>query len=191
MNRAILLIAPALVFVAEIAHCQGTIIFANTPSTPVSWARYDRLVQTGEYVAGLYYTTDLTAQPDTDVPIDDFQLATVVPISSNPLFPGVYVGGLVAIPGVPGGTEVRIQVRAWWAAYESYSEAWMLGRPPEDLGASNVGIVTLGGDTQPTPSTSSFVQGFAVTAVVPEPSTLLLGLVGALGLGLHRPFRRR
>jgi len=148
--------------------------------------------QPGVMVAGLYYTPNLSVVPDPSWPEDELNLAAITPIGLSSELPGVFVGGTVEIPGIPGGSQVLLQVRVWSAGYGSYAECyagawagnWVL------VGASNTGILTLGGGTQPTPSTSSFLDPIHIL-LIPEPSTWLLGFLGLAGAGGLAFLRRR
>lgn len=164
-------------------QAQGLVTFRNAPSSAVIDGRYEMPIAGGIAVAGLYYTTDLGAVPDLWSPRDSFRLAAVTPIVGS-FGGGVYSGGTVAIPDVPGATQVLLQVRGWGATYASYEEAWLASDPV--IGwcppGSNVMTVTLArpGTTDPVPSIATMVEGFRVYCV-PEPSTLVLGLLASLG----------
>jgi len=160
------------------ASAQGLITFSNTPSTPVVDSTTGAPVAAGVAIAGLYFTTDLTSTPNASIPNDGWVLGATVPVSA--ILPGLYAGGERAIDGVAAGTPVLVQVRAWSAGFASYAEALLNGTAATLAGASNVGQVTLGGGIIGTPSTSGFVQTFDITPV-PEPSTIVLGLLGGLG----------
>lgn len=95
----------------------------------------------------------------------------------------------VAVPGALPGTQVWVQMRAWaGGAGSSYETALAT----DGKGVSNVVQTGLLGGTDPAggpPFTAPYmtgIQGFALV-VVPEPSTIALGV---LGLGLLA-FRRR
>jgi hypothetical protein len=105
--------------------------------------------------------------------------------------PGRYNGGTVTIPTVAGGANATMQVRAWSGV--SYAAA--LTTAGAFAGKSALWTQTLGGPspTPPNPITGvPGVNGFALTQtagpVIPEPSTIALGL---LGLGALALFRRR
>jgi len=104
--------------------------------------------------------------------------------------PGRYNGGIATIPTVAGGANATLQVRAW--SGPNYLSA--LSTPGAFAGKSALWTQTLGGPspTPPNPITGSpGVNGFALTqtgGVIPEPSTIALGL---LGLGALALFRRR
>jgi len=95
---------------------------------------------------------------------------------------GYFLGGARTIEGQVSGSIVTVQVRAWAVANGASWEA----AGPNARGESNLIQVTLGGGTTP-PANLLGLQGFAI-GVVPEPSSIALGL---LGLGAIALFRRR
>lgn len=176
----------AALTVAVSAFGQGQIIFRNTSTSAVIDSGTGEAALPGIAIAGLYYTTDLTATPSTVPPLDSWTLASSTAIAPVAQFAGVYSGGTVTIQGVAIGTQVLVQVRAWGAAYSDYGGPWAAGQGL--VGVSNVMQVGLGGDTVPVPNISNFVETFTLTPV-PEPSTIALGLLG--GLGAMLLLRRR
>ena len=94
---------------------------------------------------------------------------------------GYFFGGARDITGFTPGSAATLQVRAWTGGASSWETATQRGE-------SNLIPISLGGGTIPTPNMVG-LQGFAVTGgVVPEPSSIALGL---LGLGAIVLFRRR
>lgn len=167
---------------------QGKVTFANTSAKPVVDSRTGAAVAANVAKAGLYYTTDLQATANPGLPTDAFQLAiqdtgtTQIPLGQNAVvavggtLAGVFLGGTVYIRGVLD-VDVLLQVRAWDRAYNTYAEAFSAGAY---VGASNVMQLKLATGTNPTPSISGPITSFTLTPV-PEPSTVLLGLLGGLG----------
>jgi hypothetical protein len=157
---------------------QGLVNFRNAPAGAVIDGTTGSPAAAGVALAGLYYNTDLGAAPNLDVANDGWLLASTTAVVGS-FGGGIYSGGNTAIPGVAGATEVLLQVRAWSEAYASYEEAFNGGGL---VGGSNVMNVTLArpGTTDPVPSLASLVSGFTITPV-PEPSTIVLGLLGGLG----------
>jgi hypothetical protein len=178
--------ALAGLLLAVSSFAQGTVVFNSTSAQGVVDSQTGALAAPGVAIAGLYFTTDLTAIPDPQSPTDAFQLVGTTAVAPIAAFAGVYSGGTRMVPGVPEGTRVLFQVRAWSVGFATYAEALASGAPTQ-VGASNTGILTLGGNTPPS-GTSSFVQSFDITPV-PEPSTVVLGLLG--GLGAMLVLRRR
>jgi hypothetical protein len=97
---------------------------------------------------------------------------------------GYWVGvPALTIPGIAGGSVATIVVKAWEAKYATYDAAVAGG---SKVGASDPFEVTLGGAGVP-PTLPSALAGFKSFAIIPEPSTMALGLLGAAVL----LFRRR
>jgi hypothetical protein len=161
---------------------QGQVNFNSTPSTAVYDQTTGAKVANGVATAGLYYTTDLNAAGsiDPNIPMDVLLIGSTTAVGG--MFAGVYSGGTVDIPDTDPGQEVLIQVRAWSNAYNDYAAAWAAAsdQPTPLVGASEVVTIALGGGSLPVPSLSAVVTSFTLTPV-PEPSTLLLGLLGGLG----------
>jgi MYXO-CTERM domain-containing protein len=107
---------------------------------------------------------------------------------------GYVTAGKQSIMGAPEGSSVFMQMRGWEGEPGStYDEALMTWKA---VGSSNVIRITLGGDNLvppviPTPLLG--LQGFSILTLscVPEPSPILLGLLGLLGLTVMRALRRR
>jgi hypothetical protein len=173
------------VLIAVNVFAQGQVTFNNTPSSAIIMSDTGVAPVGGRVIAGLYFNTDLTAVPDPSLtaPDDGFRLAATTPVTPNPIFAGVYSAGAVEIPGVPEASQVLLQVRAWSVGFDDYNLARADRNPETFIGASNLmGPVTLGGPVTgiPISATSALVQGFTMTPV-PEPSTVILGLLGGLG----------
>jgi hypothetical protein len=111
---------------------------------------------------------------------------------------GVFNGGLATFPS-PGGTVIALQVRVWSSAFNDY-EAAFTANPTGIGGKGVVQRITLGNApgipapsfpadmTNPTGAGDTPMTRFAVVGVIPEPSSIALGL---LGLGAIVLFRRR
>lgn len=91
--------------------------------------------------------------------------------------PGFFFAGVVDIPGVPAGTETSFLVRAWMGG-GTFAEAQANGLPWGEQPSSPVTI-------QAPPNTPLKVQ-FDSFELVPEPSTIVLGVIGAAALLLRR-----
>lgn len=176
MKQTIGILAGLLV--AGNLFAQGLVTFRNAPAGAVIDGATGAPAASGVLTAGLYFNTDLGASPDLGVPNDGWQLAGTTAVVGS-FGGGIYSGGNVGVPGVAGATEVLLQVRAWSSAYASFEAAH---NAQAYAGGSNVMNVTLArpGTTDPVPSLASIVQGFTVTPI-PEPSTIVLGLLGGLG----------
>jgi hypothetical protein len=97
---------------------------------------------------------------------------------------GYVDGGAVSVPGVNPGTTFFYQVRAWDGSFESFDAAVVAGGV---LGSSEVRSRVLGGNLEvegddPQSFNILNTSNFPSFALVPEPSTMVLGLLGGLGL---------
>jgi len=91
--------------------------------------------------------------------------------------------GARVIPGAPYGSQVVLQIRAWGGGHATYEAAVAAGAP---TGVSPV--VTIGTTTSPTDQIIPRMVGLTGFQIVPEPSSIALGL---LGLGALALIRRR
>jgi hypothetical protein len=169
-----LLIALAAVIVTVASYAQGTVNFNNRVSAlginaPVT------LASTGagpgpSYSAGLYYNGALVPGSVT----------TFRDPATNPELAKYITGLSVAIPGTtPGQQNVTVQMRAWLTSEGSWEAATQKGS------STDLVIATLGGGTDPTVN-NNLPASFTGFTIVPEPSTLALGILGAAGLLLRR-----
>ena len=164
-------------------RAQGTIVFNNRLSAigldaPIGVISGNPLSVPGpDFMAGLYYNGALIPGAVT----------TFRDGSANPLL-AKYINGItVTVPGTTVGQEnVTVEMRVWLAAAGSYEAALASHR-----GSSGpLLIAKLGGGPDPTvpnhlpPSFTGFI-----IQVVPEPSTIVLAILGAAILAGRR--RRR
>ena len=173
-----LLVTLAAVLVSVSAFAQGTVNFNNRSLTdPTSGAIYNAPI-TGNTVgatAQLFLVTG-TGASATYTPIPGVQTFRAAP--NNAYFPS---GLVVTVPGVAAGTTgTRVVVRAWQGA--SYDTAAEKGQSNEIVLGALGGIPASG-----PPITPPDLNGLQTFALIPEPSTLALGLLGATAL----LFRRR
>jgi len=189
-----LLLVPATLF------AQGTVSFANistalmttnsTATPPPGQAANATGPTTGvnTYLVGLYTAPQGTVDPNA------FTLSGISTNGTVPVNNGRFNGGNpFPIPGNTGQT-IAFQIRAWQfnagAAYELATATGVY------RGVSAIGFVTPATGTQTTPALygtapGQLSSGFVLTpnaGVVPEPSSIALGL---LGLGAIALFRRR
>lgn len=111
--------------------------------------------------------------------------------TTNLLAPGQFLGGTRIYSGFPIGTPAAFQVRAWLTtgSFANY-EAAFNGDPNGLFGQSVVMQITPNdpaGTAPPPTFLGSGFQAFTID-VIPEPSSIALGL---LGLGAIALFRRR
>lgn len=169
---------------------QGTVGFANNPVVPVIDGRTGLPAEaSGNIQVGLYYSADLGATPNPGANPDSFLLAATTPIITLGVFNNG--GRPVVIPGLPGGSTILVQIRAWSNSYSSFEDAVSNGNASDVAGVSNLlNPIMLAGPRGP--ACNLFIcaglLSFTVSSV-PEPSTIALSLVG--GLGALMVFRRR
>jgi hypothetical protein len=185
-----LLLTAVLVVTTVSAWAQGTVTFANynTGTTPQILARTTQpdgttFLDSG-FAADLYYGT-VGTDPST------WTSAGVVSVYRAAAAAGRLTAQEVALPGRAGGTQVGVQLRAWrlsdgatWAAANS-----TIGAMASPVTAPTV-VVTLGNPSAVPPTLGANLidvnSGLALVGhslvIVPEPSTILLGLAGLGGL---------
>jgi hypothetical protein len=177
-----IVIALAALTVAASALAQGTVNFATRSGTavnaPVTYAGSGALV-TGTGADAVWGQLYAAAPGGTLAAV-----GSPVPFRSDAGRGFITAGGEVAIPGTTLGGSAQVKLVAWYASQgATYAEA--LGKGQGGVGESAVLTVNgLGGGTTP-PTLLAGLQGFAVSAVIPEPSIAALGLLGA-GLLLVR-----
>ncbi len=176
-----IVIALAALSVAASAFAQGTVNFATksgaTVDALVTYAGGGNVIGTGDgAVMGQLYAA---AAGGT--------LAAVgapVPFRSDAGSGYITAGGTVEIPGTAPNGSGQVKLVAWYASQgATYADAVAKGQGGFNESAV-LTVASLGGGTTP-PALLAGLQGFAVSAVVPEPSIAALGLLGA-GLLLIR-----
>jgi hypothetical protein len=176
---------------------QGQVNFNNTTTTFADSATVDRFVYNvggttrlvgQNYAAALYWGTsadsvnNLAVLNATDTSLTAARGLFRVATTSNP---GTWAGGARTLLGTTLGQQVFLQVRVWDVVqFASYDLAKAGGGI---TGQSAAFAHTL--SSSPTPPPSDLVMnGLRSFALVPEPSTIALGV---LGLGSLLLFRRR
>lgn len=181
MRKLIALLAVSVVTVSALA--QGTVNFNNnvwtgTSARPVFADRADtiRLVGT-DYVAQLYFGTQGTAEGSLTAvgALGRFRVATT---SS----PGTWgSGSTITLPGITAGQTASLQVRVWNATLFPAGYAAAVATPGALTGASAVFSYTVPSGGTPAPN-EFWMNNFASFHLVPEPSTIALGVLGLAGL---------
>jgi hypothetical protein len=157
----------------------ATFTFSNLPSDVTGFGT--NIDGTRLAAADGSFWAQAAVQTETDGAFTPF--GTPSPFVANGIFSLAPGGGsdLLVLSGVPAGTEVNVVVQAWDGAggITSYADASIRGE-------SEVFAVVTGNDaTGGTPSLPPNITGFTGVMLVPEPSTIALGLLGA-GLLLMR-----
>jgi hypothetical protein len=175
-----LILTTAVMMTSLSLFAQGTVSFSNllAPAGGINNDDAGRLVTAADnVVAALYFApvgeSSFTLVDNSQAAVGQFGDGVV--LNLNPL----------SVPGVAGGTSAQFLVRAWDAAFADYDAAvggqGLAGESPIWEQATGGG----GSPPGPPASTVEFIPSFGV-AVVPEPSAIALGLLGAGALLLLR-----
>ena len=181
MKKTLTAVAVCLSFTAGV-YAQGTIDFRNKVSSPALDAPVSDTagakLGNANFVAQIWYSATQTGSFTalTDAPAV-FRTGTGAGYWNAGADPSR------SIPGIAGGSTAWIQVRVWDSTKGAdYATAKAAGSP---YGDSNIFSVTLGGAGNP-PGVPAVLVGLQPFALVPEPSTIALGLLGAAALFLRR-----
>ncbi len=189
-----LLLVCTLALAAVTTYGQGQVFFANDNTTLFTTnggpGKVGNAAGLNTYRIGMY------TAPAGTVNEAQFTLTAVATNSSSPVATGRF-----SYPESPytfaanNGTAIAVQIRAWsLAAGATYEAAVATGNPNYYGGKTAIGTVTpaINGATPPSlfgpAGAGVFNSGVVLTPLVPEPSTIALGL---LGLGAIALFRRR
>jgi len=186
-----LLIMAAAVFATVNIFAQGTVNFANIGGGGVTNSLTGARAATGStFVVQLYYLPDAGTPPATD--------AAFMPLGAMTAFgptPGLFSGGIRTAPVTPPGAFAYFQVRSWETAFgtsfEEASAKGAIGGRLALVGKSNIIRVDTSDPTLIPPENAANLvaaglQGFVLVPVVPEPSVIGLGLLGAGALLMLR-----
>lgn len=188
----------ALIFTAVLAaavslQAQGLITFANNSSTAISNAvTGGRATSTTPIWIGLFFNSNTAGQVgDITDPAAGWVLST--PPVSIGNFAGLFSGSTRSFGDV--AQVVLLQIGIWDKAFSGDAAGFRAAvdaSTPRYLAVSPLmGPGALGGGSNPTPSLTGNPFNFQSmrVGIVPEPSTLALGLLGAIGTLVL--FRRR
>ena len=179
--KKLLLMAALMACVGAMA--QGTVTFKNNVAGVVSAPVFDSDGVTklagNAYYAQLYANIGGSFTP----------VGTATPFAFN----GFVSGGTVTIPaaGIVGGS-VSLQMRAWEATSAGTAgsyEAALAGSKKTGM-STTFSVIPGDPNAQPpgVPANLAGLQSFSISggAVIPEPSTIALGMIGAAALLLRR-----
>lgn len=184
-----LLLTALLVTLGVAAYAQGTVNFSNYG---VTTRRVNYTTDSSQYID----TATYTALQGTAGEVNQYTVgllyelaggtsytlySTTTPIGYNNKA-GYFNGGTATIPGTKGGDVVSLQLQVWQSSMASYDVA--KNTVGAFIGESSPFNVTLGGGS--TPAASLAFTAFTLHQVVPEPTTIALGLFGVVGLFLAR-----
>jgi len=182
------LLLTALAVMATVSiYAQGSVLFNNSATTLVQLKDGSGNLTTAPagstYTVGLWWATAGT----TDDSVFTFSGQTATLAAA-----GRFAGLTKIIPGItPAGAVVAIQVRGWQTDAGSYDAA--AASTDKYWGKSTVFSVDTGDSTSVPPGTAGPIiqaagagfQGLTLQ-IVPEPSTIALGLLGLAGLFVLR-----
>jgi len=168
-----------------VSHAQGTVQFANLGSTFSAPVHRDTI--TGPLVASSSYLAQLVLVGAG---------GSLTPVGAAASFlgsaaPGFFSGGVITVSQVTPGATATFRVFAWdgasgQAAYAAALTAWSSGAIYGGYSGPDVTIATGGGGVPAGPPAAlAGLQPWSVT-IVPEPSTIALGILGGLALLLRR-----
>ena len=179
-----LLVTLAAVLVSVSTFAQGTVNFNNRITGQVDapvWAPGG----TGTVGAGSLGTVNaqlfrVTGATGAETYTAIGQVTTFrAPTAANPLL-AAYINPIASmtVDGAAAGSSISVVLRAWQGA--SYDAASVKGQ-------SGAITISLGGDipNQP-PATAALLTGLTAFELVPEPSTIALGILGAAALLYRR-----
>jgi hypothetical protein len=176
-----LLIALAAVCITVASYGQGQVVFANRVTgifdAPVTVAGSNPQVGPGPTWSAQLYLQGAGGALTALTPASTFRPAGT---GSAAIADRYWINQTVDVPGVAAGASANFVVRAWQTSAGSFDAAKAAG----NFGESTPFAVTVGGGTLP-PANLTTLQAFTV-AVVPEPSVIALGVLGASALLLRR-----
>jgi PEP-CTERM motif len=174
--KKILLIAGLAIAGLVSTYGQGTVNFANLGpgvNAPVNDINGTTRLGAG-FLAQLYAGPDASSLAPVGTPTGFLAAA-----------PGYFQGGVVTIATVAPGTVGTFRVHAWdsvGGTVNSFAAAQAAGAK---YGSGNIFTVATGGAGTP-PGAPSTLVGQTSFNLVPEPSTIALGVLGAAGLLMIR-----
>jgi len=177
---------------ALVVFAQGTINFSNG-AAGVNAPAFD--VDGTTRLSGSAFTAGLYAGPSGTI-WSSLALVPSTATFATGASAGYFFGGSHTIPGVPEGSVAAYQVRIWSSNFATWDLAWAAyqsGDPTAKVTVSwwngsglpaTVGTTPPLGGLSPTPNLVG-LQPMSMF-LVPEPSSLLLGLIGVVALVLRR-----
>lgn len=173
------LIVLAAIFIAASSFAQGVVVFNNRVTGLIDAPVMRGPANPGGAGEGVTAQLMLVGAGGALTPLIPTTTFRTTSVAATP-----YVNGVdVTVPGVEPGNAATLRMVAYQTAAGSFEAA--RNSTSFAFGQSNDITVTLGGGTLP-PANLVGLQGFSMF-VVPEPSTIALGILGAAAL----LFRRR
>jgi hypothetical protein len=183
MKKAILTVSSLLVAVG--VYAQGTVNFNNR--VPAAGINAPVSSPAGN-VAGPDWVAQLYAGPAGAAEGALTAIGSPVAFRTGALA-GYFSGGAQTITGIPAGGPAAYQIRAW---NTTVGATWDAANAAGLGGIGKSGVLALAKTGDPTAAPPGIpvdlvgLTGFTVTAVIPEPSIMALGVIGGLALLLRR-----
>jgi len=188
MNKLAYIVASSALVAS--AFAQGFVNVNNrslTPAQPVTSSTGASLVGTN-FVAQIVYGASAGSLSTTLGDVMPFRVATTT--SPGTWNPGA--AGIRTLTGFVAGNTVSMQVNVWdstvFSSWSAASAALSAGSnaTATQAGSSSVFTYVVGADSDPSAQSIVNFRGFSLTAipqtVVPEPTTIALGALGAAAL---------
>jgi hypothetical protein len=181
-----LLITAAAVLATLNMYAQGTVNFGNGSASRIFVDAVGGTAASAAlgYAAALYYAPDGTTDESAFIQLGG---------AATTFTGGIVAGGTRTAPTATPGGFGMFQIRAWTTAYANSYEAALLAPRTDGLNKAGKGNIVRIDTANPlaTPSPEPAVPltgltAFAVTPIVPEPSAIALGILGAGALLLLR-----
>ena len=171
MKKLITILAVTIAIPA-LVKAQGTVNFSSTSANHVIQITPGVAASPGSFTVGLYYGV---------VGSTFNQLQLIGPAIQNGVGGGISGGVRTTGIDVPGGQNAFFQVRAWAGSFASYEEA--IANGVGAVGFSPIFTNSTGNPTGTPPTPPANLTGWtSPIVIVPEPSTIVLGMVGAASL---------
>jgi len=163
---------------------QGQVVFANKQTgvfdAPVTVVGSNPLTGPGATFSAQLYLQGAGGALTALTPVATFRDNAAGATGNAALANRYWVAQNVDVPGVQPGANATFVIRAWQTSLGSFDAAKAAG----SFGQSDPFTVAVGGGTLP-PGNLTTLTAFTVT-VVPEPSVIVLGVLGAAALALRR-----
>jgi hypothetical protein len=170
-----LLITTASLVLAVSTFAQGTFNFGNNVPTATPPINAPVFAEDGTTrLAGSGFMAQLYARPVGGT----FEAAGAAAAFLTAAGAGYWLPGSRTAANVPAGAQAEVQVRAWRVSDgATWEAAQAAGR---GFGQSAILTITSGGGGTP-PALPANLVGLTSFSLVPEPSTIALGIIGGLG----------
>ena len=182
MKKTLIAVGCMVATVGALAQAQvnfANIVLPNVVNAPVYDVDGTTKLAGSDYMAQLYVGTAADSLSPVGSPVE-FKTGAGA---------GYFLGGTVTLP-VDWGTTIYAQVRAWYTGGGTLTSYEAANKPGGKVGESNILTIQLPPPATPPPLPVNLVglESFSLhqVQVIPEPSTIALGLLGAAAFLLRR-----